>query len=1406
MMGRHTLLRHGISYERLSFRLPSSVTIEGLEVESSTLHLLAGRVEAQWSWRALMNGRIESERLSLADAVINLEKSDAGSDTTSSLPAIQIAHAALRNVLIKWGEGSDSSELLLRHATAVGLTYGAELIIDSLVNSDSRLTVKYTTVPSRTPAEEHAGNSSEASIRSIPHFRIGHLDLRNCDFTIDYGVHHYAITRFFVDLSELNNRNVSDISLRRLAFRFQDSLDVDIALGGVSLDRKDYTVLKNLSIALPGFRLAASSLNLSASDGFRAYATFDSSFVNTDLLRFVFPGLNKTIPGNTPIVINGGLGYHAGKLNLDRATLALGDDARLSATGKLDLANAHDSISITTASLQTSLSGISKWSGYSINAGNNDIPIQLHSAIDGVYSNLRTRGNLSLGDAAAIDFVASIVQQREGIRTQFAFNSAALKSKAVSKHIENDIRIAGLNVNGSGIINNGLAVLSVEAIADSLFTGHQWYSVPVVKLDYTPQNSAVSAVSNTENYSLYVNADGDVLSGTQFTCYGKVHGTLPISDTGKPGTAVYARFHGDVIPEAPATNITFDTLRFHHATGSAYTTYAQLNLSKSPDNSVHGFLSVDKHISIRAMVEQDFTAWLTDGNDRLPTVDLSMIVHADTTLVKALTGNTAHVEMDTFRIVSGPDGVSALLSIDSLNWSGFDVRRLNGYLQYKPGLLTGKIEAPELATPITLFEHINLSVNTDQDSTFTILLNTYMPEIERPLGLAYQVSMLRDSYRIAFADTSLQLGLARWQTMKDTSLLINRSMDFFSGQLIITDGNQKASLKGDGEQLILTVTDLDVGAVTHSPGANSKINGRINATAAANFKESIYSWQGSLINTTIDTVALGNITFNGQSKPDTISLSGMLRHKSYDLTGTLTKPQGRPANFHVRARNIDLKKLSSLLPASPSVLTVDGVVNGEVKGSYGDRLSVDGFVALPGTEVISKEYDIYLKSGNDSLIFQDTRASLKNFVLLDRLGNAITIRGGVDLNGMATELSISTERFRVLDKSGQKSTLSGSVDMSCDLRIQGRRSHYKVAGKLATLPGASVDYLYKSTVSLDDREREITFINFDEQGPEHRQVNVIKKRTRNPIEWDVGIDVGPIDVRVLFSQVSQDHIRTTASGSINFSTGTSAEPSAFGSIGSTSGDIAYAVPMISDLRMNINQAALRWVGDVGKPLISFNGSQIFRISPNEISSLWTNKSDRWPITVIARVNDRAFNDIVLDFDLSSTNNQVSDWIATLPPDTREAYAVSLLIRGRINTGGSADVNVVTQAMVSKMNEISSRNIKSADLTFYDESRGPNSPDGGTNKIGYNISKAVMNKKVRIVLGGSLDLSGNQDASMPDVKVEYVLREDPTVTLRAGKANVYTGVIDGNVDESSFGITYVKRFRNFFRLFNQRKKE
>jgi len=543
-------------------------------------------------------------------------------------------------------------------------------------------------------------------------------------------------------------------------------------------------------------------------------------------------------------------------------------------------------------------------------------------------------------------------------------------------------------------------------------------------------------------------------------------------------------------------------------------------------------------------------------------------------------------------------------------------------------------------------------------------------------------------------------------------------------------------------------------------------------------------------------VHFGDLALSGAVTPDSLSAHARLHNTAYEFLASAGRSKNGPGHFDLKVDNVDLGKFSYLLPVPPSTLTVNGKLNADVQGLFGDRLVMRGFVAFPNTEVISSEYDMYFKSDTDSLVLDGTTASLNGFVLHDRQGNAVDIRGNLKLPESAVDVSIKSERFRLLDKTQKNATLTGAVDLACDVRIQGSHGDYKVSGKIATLSGASLTYLYKSTVTLDDRQREMEFVSFTRT--ETARSRPRRKSSGKPLAWDVTVDVGKIDVTVLFSEVNQDHINTTASGSVAFKTGSSAEPSAFGLIESNSGNIAYHVPMISDLRMTISKAGVRWVGDVAKPLFSFNGSQVFRISPNEISSLWTNKTDRWPISVVAKVNDRPLNDLVLDFDLSSTNNQVSDWIASLPADTREANAVSLLLRGRINTGGAADVNLLSQAMVSKMNEISSRNIKSADVSFYDESRGPNSTEGSSTKIGYSISKGLINKKVRIVVGGSMDLTGKSDPLMSDVKVEYILREDPTVTLRAGKANVYTGVIDGNVDESSLGVTYIKRFRNLFK--------
>ena len=1405
-IGRGMLASRGISFESVSFRFPSTATIRGLSIKTSALEIQAGLVRAHWSWRALLRRNFRSNFVEVNDATVRLSPSENTGNTATSTPLLDIRRIALQNVRLISTAGKDSTLVTLRDFRAIGFRYDGKLRLDTLLNTNSDFLGIYT--PAETSTHDSITHTSASfSIQSLPEFTVGHFRFTDCDFSIRYDTTQYLVSRFNLLFSGLNNHNAMNMKLQRLAFRYQDSVDVDLALDDVTFEKDNTARINQILLELPGLRIDVPEATLSG-EAFALDARFDSSYVDTNLLRFIIPSLHEWLPPDSRIGVDGRVGFRSGQLMLERTSVSLDEDGIITGSGIIQWASGGDSVNVVIQRIESSLYGLARWSAVSIPPDQSNFPIkgQLHA--EGTYKDLRTYGNLALG-ALELRYRARITDVRGGTRIAFDLTSPDVEPQKIITQFGNDLKIANGRLEGSATFGeNSVRSLQARLRADSAFQSQRWYAAPVIDVDYAPVHTVATVTLDDGSYSASLDITGNIRWGDKLNCNGSVH-IGPQSDNVVEGfrSEFTARFNGIVYPRDSVADIHFDTVSLKTPDHHLYTSSGRLQVSRSEEQSLQVALVLNKYLDLNARLGDDILEWL-DSEDKLthfPSLTLALNAHADTTLMKALTGTPAYIELERVNLVSTREEVNISFSSDTLYWQDFHTHALKGELRYYPDYLTGKIETPELITPAAVMDSMRFEVTTKDKSDFYVSLDTYLPEIDRAIGLRYKVASQQDGFRISFGDSTMQLGINRWRADLNDGLHVDRSFNQFSGRLSISHQSQQAILQGNGAELTWILKDIDISPITKAIASEPEIHGILNASVAGNFQDGAYRWTGSLTRTSIDTVSFGDFVCNGSMTDDSLAFTGQLADHNYSVSGMINKSKQRPAQFGLQAKNIDFRKFSSLLPAAASTLTVTGIMNAEVSGSSGETLMMKGYVSLPDLEIISPEYDIYLKSDRDSLILNGTTARLDNFVFRDRYGKPLTINGSANLAGQTLDLSIRTDRFRLLDRTLKKATITGEMDLTCDLNVRGRKGAYKVSGTMGTLDGASVTYLYKTTVTLDEREQEIEFVSFNEKKTAVREKPDRRRKTK-PTEWDVNFDVGKVDVTVLFSQVNQDHIKTTASGKVAFTTGNSAEPSAFGIIESNSGDIAYHVPMISNLRMTINKAGIRWVGDVGKPLLSFHGAQTFRITPNEISSLWTNKTDRWPISVIAKISDRALNDLVLNFDLSSTNNDVANWITTLPPDTRQAYAVSLLIRGRINTGGSADVNLLTQTMVSKMNEISSRNIKSADVSFYDESRGPNSTEGSTSKIGYSITKGLANRKMRIVVGGSVDLTGQADPSMPDVKLEYVLREDPTITLRAGKANVYTGVIDGNVDESSFGFTYIKRFRNLFHSHQKQPKE
>jgi len=77
--------------------------------------------------------------------------------------------------------------------------------------------------------------------------------------------------------------------------------------------------------------------------------------------------------------------------------------------------------------------------------------------------------------------------------------------------------------------------------------------------------------------------------------------------------------------------------------------------------------------------------------------------------------------------------------------------------------------------------------------------------------------------------------------------------------------------------------------------------------------------------------------------------------------------------------------------------------------------------------------------------------------------------------------------------------------------------------------------------------------------------------------------------------------------------------------------------------------------------------------------------------------------------------------------------------------------------------------------------------------------------LRFSVDGNLDVGGSSSQGssaaknnpLANVELKYILKKEPELFLKFSHSNTYHGPIEGQVDETSFGLGYSITFKNLF---------
>lgn len=1418
------LQKNGITYSEKDFDFPFSLKVNNLQVSQPDFSAQIAVIEIELSLTDLIRGKISGDYLIITDGIINYRSSEvSGNEDTDilknlipiSFKKVKVSHVSLANY-----DDGDTLSVSIPELIIANMHLGKNWHIDSLSINGSELLWLSHSISDKSEVKTDTTYSG-FSLADIPEFTIDNLDFIDCEFYYQTPTQKHSVKNFNLELFPEKKNKLFSMAVREFSLTYQDTLDIDLHLNKILINEKDDIQLTNLLFDFPLLKLDIPQLNITNINSPMVNVQIRESFFNTELLKLFLEPSGYPFKHDLNVNFDGNMSYHDQRLGFENFAMALSDNSDILINGYAGLpGNPNPDLQLKIDRLNTTTADLEKL--FNLEKPESLRPINIHGSFDisGELKNLQASGSISLNNLNA-KFNAKYDQRNtNAVAFGLAVSSPFVNLNQWLDSMETKIEFSNFNLSSQGILdaNSNLVSVSAKLKSDSFRFDSLTTGTSVAELNFSKNQTSVTI--NLPELLTFSFRTPDDLRGNKIHYTGSIESIIPqLVNTDSIAGEFFSTFRGHYFKEGNemSLNLILDKIRFEmNSFDKVYESNAALLASQYSNGDLHLNISLDgAQLLDFKTTSKIFDWWNQDSRWRgnFPETELESALEIDSILVKQFTGQSGLIELNNLLISANESSISLNVDMPVFFVNNYDFRDVSGNFNWSEREYDGLITVNQFLNPFILVNELHIGAGQIDENTAKLSISGILPEIQNSIELNTLISSYDSLYIVNFDRNFLHFGDNTWQNNNSKGFIFNKSFDLLSGDISLVNGNQMIEISTLADKLSFEVDSLILDPIGEMLINDTTFHSKLNVSGTYQLTSQNFEVQGVISDIVINSRMLGALNFNGNQTIDELKAGLILEEKYGQVDFSVNRFDG-PYNYNLDVQELDLTFVNKGMPWE-NLIPVSGKVNARLDGTYGDELKSNGFIGFDNVETQLTENKIYLKADRDTLWFKDQFIYARDFKLFDKKGQSIALDGTISMTSdPVIDMVFRTSKFRVLDAENNSKSIKGVVDISSELNVKRSPDQFKIGGNMAVSPQSSIKYLFESTVSLDEREQEIRFVSFGELENQKKDTLTnyrITNRTK-PIEWDVKLDVGKSTIEIVLNETYQDNIKMVAEGNFLLKTGSNDQPYFFGTLKSNEGSIAYDAPMVSDISLKIENVLIKWEGEFDKPRMTFQGYETFRVQPKGIPGM-SNSNEVVPIDVVVRVKDKPIEDFVLTFDLNSSNAKVKSWIQSLPEDTREANAINLLLFGTLNFGETAGDPSLVQTLASKMNEISRRNIKNADLSFYSANQDVSSiKSESKDKLGYNFSKGLGNKHFKISIGGTLDFNHDQDpdhkksTAIPDIQLDYSLSESPDITLNAAQKNIYDGVINGQVGESSVGITYLMRFRNIFKSFNKQVAE
>ncbi len=1411
LIANYYLKQSGITYESFNYEYPNEITFNKLRFENESFLLTSDHTYLNLRLRTLFRGRISARFLEAENMWIELKPADPNDATTfelSELMPIQLDRVVGTNIHYKSKEGLDSMVIDLPSLYAINFVIEDGIFMDSIISRSGTLVASfYDTIEADTTTPLFA---------DLIYLNANSFELKNAHMLFNYTDQSYDAKQVNISLNGWGTDNPLDFRLNQFSILYADSIELSSNGEKLFITQKGDLGLEDFSFKTTLFDLSISQAGTTTQN--RYYATLKQSQISSNLVRMVMDDF--PVAQNVNMMYDGGIIWDNDSIIFDHFEINLDHGTKAVVNGYAIYSDSLEKANIEIVTFQSSLFELQRMFSLDEIEDQQDVEIESYLRLTGNLSELKVLGNAQL-NKSMMNFDLMFVEKPLGrSKLRLDLNSDILSPHQFLTASPEDLTFRKVMLNAEATVDSSFNIMDLT----TSFNCSQLISSDYQLTDLTADVSISSGLTklnvrvNEQNFALNIQTKNNVIEADSVHFTGLLNLDVPsIADLSTIAGIARTPFDGYLknTDSELIFGIILDSLHFSPGNlENEYVNKVTFSYRSDTTDGVAIDLNIDNEDILHFEGDEEIFKWISAveiDTSNYPYFEAELHhIAVDSTLLTLFLGEPGSVNISNLTVKSTENSIAIALYSPLMVYNEYRLENttLNFSTNFK--IYNGDLAIDSLENKYANLNDVKVKIVSTEKHNTEGQLYVMLADLNESIEVSIQIIDAPDTKMLKFKDgRNIKVGAQEWVVTENQGASFDSDWKLQKSHFTLSSGSQSIGLSTRSEIIDLEISKLQIEPIYSVLTGDTLVSGSFNLQSEYQVDKEYLSWKGSLDSISIDTISIGNLSTRGHLTATQFESHQELIHQNSELLIDLNKRDNGAFEYDLNLKKFDVASLNPIYQQLRFDGEINGALEGRLQGALDDEITAEGYLYFNNVILQINEYGMYAAIPDSKIFIEDELLSFNEFLVKDRDGKTLSINGTIPIrDGKPLQLIAKTEQFKLLEQDNRNKKYWGKIDISSEVKLSGTSDNLTVTGYLDILNSSNVGYRYENEIKVNKLEDEIEFVSFSDTLSHEIAKNKVSKE--NKLNWDFDVNLDNTKLYVLLTELTNDYAKLTANGQLKLRTGQGLAPNLYGKIESKSGSIFYAVPMVSDLDLKINYASVQFEGNLENPIISFTGTEVFRVSTKEISGSGNKKRQLVPVEVIAIVKERPLEEFELMFDLRSDDGQMGSFIDGLPTNTRQTYAMNLLIFGSMK-GSSDEGNSTMKAVVAKLNEISRRNLQSAELAFYmdTENNGDANNSQGINTIGYDFSKSLFQDKVSVSVGGEVVLEGNvadgrkQFNLFSNVEVKYQLIEDPNIEAFASRADSYLGPVDGQVDQYSFGFSFTKWFKN---IFHKKKKK